>query len=93
MVTHSRTINHVDSFGKVHKVDALEAYNASFNEWYRNTLIDLMCDSSLTDEQKDQIKEALHTGVIIKYPTQGKEEFILFYLRTDEEFEERVNSP
>ena len=92
-VLRKRTINHVDSFGKVHKVDALEAYNASFNEWYRNTLIDLMCDSSLTDEQKDQIKEALHTGVIIKYPTQGKEEFILFYLMTDEEFEERVNSP
>ena len=88
-VLQAQTVNYVMPTGEVVKVRALEAFSSAFEKEYREMKEMLATNDTMTEAEKQAVLNNMRVAVAIKSPSQGDNEFELFYMVTAEEMAQR----
>lgn len=84
-VLGTRDVNYVMPNGEVMTVRALEVYSSAFIRQYEEMKETLASNTAMTPEEKDIILNNMRICTAIKSPSQGDNEFEVFYMVTKEE--------
>lgn len=88
-VLQAQTVNYVMPTGEVVKVRALEAFSSAFEKEYKEMKEMLAANDAMTEAEKQTVLNNMRVAVAIKSPSQGDNEFELFYMVTAEEMAQR----
>lgn len=92
-VLGSRMVDYVMPTGEVQQVKALEVYSSAFEREYREMEKQLAVNVAMTQEEKNTILNNMRVATAIKSPSQGDNEFEVFYLVLSEEIATRNVTP
>ena len=92
-VLGSRVVNYVMPTGETMEVRALEVYSSAFEREYREMKEELEANVAMTQEEKITILNNMRVATAIKSPSQGDNEFEVFYLVLSEEIATRNVTP
>lgn len=92
-VLGSRMVDYVMPTGECMKVRALEVYSSAFEREYREMEKQLAVNVAMTQEEKNTILNNMRVATAIKSPSQGDNEFEVFYLVLSEEIATRNVTP
>ena len=92
-VLGSRMVDYVMPTGEVQQVKALEVYSSAFEREYREMEKQLAVNVAMTQEEKNTILNNMRVATAIKSPSQGDNEFEVFYLVLSEEIASRNVTP
>ena len=92
-VLGSRVVNYVMPTGETMEVRALEVYSSAFEREYREMKEELEANVAMTQEEKITILNNMRVATAIKSPSQGDNEFEVFYLVLSEEIAARNVTP
>lgn len=92
-VLGSRVVNYVMPTGETMEVRALEVYSSAFEREYREMEKQLAVNVAMTQEEKNTILNNMRVATAIKSPSQGDNEFEVFYLVLSEEIAARNVTP
>ena len=92
-VLGSRVVNYVMPTGETMEVRALEVYSSAFEREYREMKKELEANVAMTQEEKNTILNNMRVATAIKSPSQGDNEFEVFYLVLSEEIATRNVTP
>ena len=92
-VLGSRMVDYVMPTGECMKVRALEVYSSAFEREYREMEKQLAVNVAMTQEEKNTILNNMRVATAIKSPSQGDNEFEIFYLVLSEEIAARNVTP
>ena len=92
-VLGSRVVNYVMPTGETMEVRALEVYSSAFEREYREMKEELEANVAMTQEEKNTILNNMRVATAIKSPSQGDNEFEVFYLVLSEEIAARNVTP
>ena len=92
-VLGSRVVNYVMPTGETMEVRALEVYSSAFEREYREMKEELEANVAMTQEEKNTILNNMRVATAIKSPSQGDNEFEVFYLVLSEEIATRNVTP
>ena len=92
-VLGSRMVDYVMPTGECMKVRALEVYSSAFEREYREMEKQLAVNVAMTQEEKNTILNNIRVATAIKSPSQGDNEFEVFYLVLSEEIATRNVTP
>ena len=92
-VLGSRVVNYVMPTGETMEVRALEVYSSAFEREYREMKEELEANVAMTQEEKNTILNNMRVATAIKSPSQGDNEFEVFYLVLSEEIASRNVTP
>ena len=92
-VLGSRIVNYVMPTGETMEVRALEVYSSAFEREYREMKEELEANVAMTQEEKITILNNMRVATAIKSPSQGDNEFEVFYLVLSEEIATRNVTP
>ena len=92
-VLGSRVVNYVMPTGETMEVRALEVYSSAFEREYREMKEELEANVAMTQEEKNTILNNMRVATAIKSPSQGDNEFEVFYLVLSEEIAIRNVTP
>ena len=92
-VLGSRVVNYVMPTGETMEVRALEVYSSAFEREYREMKEELEANVAMTQEEKNTVLNNMRVATAIKSPSQGDNEFEVFYLVLSEEIEARNVTP
>lgn len=92
-VLGSRMVDYVMPTGECMKVRALEVYSSAFEREYREMEKQLEANVAMTQEEKNTILNNMRVATAIKSPSQGDNEFEVFYLVLSEEIATRNVTP
>lgn len=88
-VLGSRDVDYVMPTGEAMTVKALETYSSAFEREYRQMKEYLENNAAMTQEEKDVILNNMRITTAIKSPSQGDNEFEVFYMALAEEIAQR----
>lgn len=88
-VLGSRMVDYVMPTGEVQQVKALEVYSSAFEREYRQMKEQLEENTVMTQEEKNIVLNNMRVATAIKSPSQGDNEFEVFYLVLSEEIATR----
>ena len=86
-------VNYVMPTGEVQQVKALEVYSSAFEREYRQMKEQLEENTVMTQEEKNTVLNNMRVATAIKSPSQGDNEFEVFYLVLSEEIATRNVTP
>ena len=92
-VLGSRVVKYVMPTGETMEVRALEVYSSAFEREYREMEKQLAVNVAMTQEEKNTILNNMRVATAIKSPSQGDNEFEVFYLVLSEEIATRNVTP
>ena len=92
-VLGSRMVDYVMPTGEVQQVKALEVYSSAFEREYRQMKEQLEENTVMTQEEKNTVLNNMRVATAIKSPSQGDNEFEVFYLVLSEEIATRNVTP
>ena len=92
-VLGSRVVNYVMPTGETMEVRALEVYSSAFEREYREMKEELEANVAMTQEEKNTVLNNMRVATAIKSPSQGDNEFEVFYLVLSEEIATRNVTP
>ena len=92
-VLGSRMVDYVMPTGECMKVRALEVYSSAFEREYREMEKQLAVNVAMTQEEKNTVLNNMRVATAIKSPSQGDNEFEVFYLVLSEEIATRNVTP
>ena len=92
-VLGSRVVNYVMPTGETMEVRALEVYSSAFEREYREMKEELEANVAMTQEEKNTVLNNMRVATAIKSPSQGDNEFEVFYLVLSEEIAARNVTP
>ena len=92
-VLGSRMVDYVMPTGEVQQVKALEVYSSAFEREYRQMKEQLEENTVMTQEEKNIVLNNMRVATAIKSPSQGDNEFEVFYLVLSEEIATRNVTP
>ena len=92
-VLGSRMVDYVMPTGEVQQVKALEVYSSAFEREYRQMKKQLEENTVMTQEEKNTVLNNMRVATAIKSPSQGDNEFEVFYLVLSEEIATRNVTP
>ena len=92
-VLGSRVVNYVMPTGETMEVRALEVYSSAFEREYREMKEELEANVAMTQEEKNTVLNNMRVATAIKSPSQGDNEFEVFYLVLSEEIASRNVTP
>ena len=92
-VLGSRVVNYVMPTGETMEVRALEVYSSAFEREYREMKEELEANVTMTQEEKNTVLNNMRVATAIKSPSQGDNEFEVFYLVLSEEIASRNVTP
>ena len=92
-VLGSRMVDYVMPTGEVQQVKALEVYSSAFEREYRQMKEQLEENTVMTQEEKNTVLNNMRVATAIKSPSQGDNEFEVFYLVLSEEIAARNVTP
>lgn len=92
-VLGSRMVDYVMPTGEVQQVKALEVYSSAFEREYRQMKEELEANVAMTQEEKNTVLNNMRVATAIKSPSQGDNEFEVFYLVLSEEIAARNVTP
>ncbi|MCI7207470.1 MAG: hypothetical protein MSA15_15945 [Clostridium sp.] len=92
-VLGSRVVNYVMPTGETMEVRALEVYSSAFEKEYREMKEELEANVAMTQEEKNTVLNNMRVATAIKSPSQGDNEFEVFYLVLSEEIATRNVTP
>ena len=92
-VLGSRVVNYVMPTGETMEVRALEVYSSAFEREYREMKEQLEENVAMTQEEKNTVLNNMRVATAIKSPSQGDNEFEVFYLVLSEEIASRNVTP
>lgn len=92
-VLGSRVVNYVMPTGETMEVRALEVYSSAFEREYREMKEELEANVTMTQEEKNTVLNNMRVATAIKSPSQGDNEFEVFYLVLSEEIATRNVTP
>ena len=92
-VLGSRIVNYVMPTGETMEVRALEVYSSAFEREYREMKEELEANVAMTQEEKNTVLNNMRVATAIKSPSQGDNEFEVFYLVLSEEIAARNVTP
>ena len=92
-VLGSRMVDYVMPTGEVQQVKALEVYSSAFEREYRQMKEQLEENTVMTQEEKNTVLNNMRVATAIKSPSQGDNEFEVFYLVLSEEIASRNVTP
>ena len=92
-VLGSRIVNYVMPTGETMEVRALEVYSSAFEREYREMKEELEANVAMTQEEKNTVLNNMRVATAIKSPSQGDNEFEVFYLVLSEEIATRNVTP
>ena len=92
-VLGSRVVNYVMPTGEIMEVRALEVYSSAFEREYREMKEELEANVAMTQEEKNTVLNNMRVATAIKSPSQGDNEFEVFYLVLSEEIAARNVTP
>lgn len=92
-VLGSRMVDYVMPTGECMKVRALEVYSSAFEREYREMEKQLAVNVAMTQEEKNTVLNNMRVATAIKSPSQGDNEFEVFYLVLSEEIAARNVTP
>ncbi len=92
-VLGSRMVDYIMPTGECMKVRALEVYSNAFEREYREMEKQLAVNVAMTQEEKNTILNNMRVATAIKSPSQGDNEFEVFYLVLSEEIATRNVTP
>lgn len=92
-VLGSRIVDYVMPTGECMKVRALEVYSSAFEREYREMEKQLAVNVAMTQEEKNTVLNNMRVATAIKSPSQGDNEFEVFYLVLSEEIATRNVTP
>ena len=92
-VLGSRMVDYVMPTGETMKVRALEVYSSAFEREYREMKEELEANVAMTQEEKNTVLNNMRVATAIKSPSQGDNEFEVFYLVLSEEIATRNVTP
>ena len=92
-VLGSRMVDYVMPTGETMKVRALEVYSSAFEREYREMKEELEANVAMTQEEKNTVLNNMRVATAIKSPSQGDNEFEVFYLVLSEEIAARNVTP
>lgn len=92
-VLGSRLVSYVMPTGETVEVRALETYSSAFEREYRQMKEQLNDNAAMTEEEKNVILNNMRIATAIKSPSQGDNEFEVFYLTLPEEIAARGVTP
>ena len=92
-VLGSRVVNYVMPTGETMEVRALEVYSSAFEREYREMKEQLEANVAMTQEEKNTVLNNMRVATAIKSPSQGDNEFEVFYLVLSEEIAARNVTP
>ena len=88
-VLGARNVEYVMPTGETMTVRCLEAFSSAFEKEYREMKDMLAANNSMTKEEKQVVLNNMKVCTAIKSPSQGDNEFELFYMVTADELAER----
>lgn len=88
-VLGSRLVSYVMPTGETMEVRALETYSSAFEREYRQMKEQLNDNAAMTEEEKNVVLSNMRIATAIKSPSQGDNEFEVFYMVLAEELKER----
>lgn len=88
-VLGAQTVNYVMPTGEVVEVRCLEAFSSAFEREYRKMEAMLAANNEMTAEEKQILLNNMRVCTAIKSPSQGDNEFELFYMVTAAEMATR----
>lgn len=92
-VLGSKLVNYVMPTSEAMEVRALEVYSSAFEREYKQVKEQLEANAAMTQEEKDVILSNMRIATAIKSPSQGDNEFEIFYLALSEEIKQRGVTP
>lgn len=92
-VLGSKLVSYVMPTGETMKVRALEVYSSAFEREYRQMKEQLEANVAMTQEEKDTVLNNMRIATAIKSPSQGDNEFEVFYMVLSEEIAVRGITP
>lgn len=92
-VLGSRMVDYVMPTGEIQQVKALEVYSSAFEREYRQMKEQLEENTVMTQEEKNTVLNNMRVATAIKSPSQGDNEFEVFYLVLSEEIATRNVTP
>ena len=92
-VLGSRMVDYVMPTGEIQQVKALEVYSSAFEREYRQMKEQLEENTVMTQEEKNTVLNNMRVATAIKSPSQGDNEFEVFYLVLSEEIASRNVTP
>lgn len=92
-VLGSRMVDYVMPTGECMKVRALEVYSSAFEREYKEMEKQLAVNVAMTQEEKNTVLNNMRVATAIKSPSQGDNEFEVFYLVLSEEIATRNVTP
>lgn len=92
-VLGSRMVDYVMPTGETMEVKALEVYSSAFEREYREMKEELEANVVMTQEEKNTVLNNMRVATAIKSPSQGDNEFEVFYLVLSEEIATRNVTP
>ena len=92
-VLGSRMVDYVMPTGETMEVRALEVYSSAFEREYREMKEELEANVTMTQEEKNTVLNNMRVATAIKSPSQGDNEFEVFYLVLSEEIAARNVTP
>lgn len=92
-VLGSKLVSYVMPTGETMEIRALEVYSSAFEREYRQMKEQLEANAAMTQEEKDIVLNNMRIATAIKSPSQGDNEFEVFYLVLSEEIKQRGVTP
>lgn len=92
-VLGSKLVSYVMPTGETMEIRALEVYSSAFEKEYRQMKEQLEANAAMTQEEKDIVLNNMRIATAIKSPSQGDNEFEVFYLVLSEEIKQRGVTP
>ena len=92
-VLGSRMVDYVMPTGETMEVKALEVYSSAFEREYGEMKEELEANAAMTQEEKNTVLNNMRVATAIKSPSQGDNEFEIFYLVLSEEIATRNVTP
>lgn len=73
------------------EITCIEVYSAKVNKTIAEDIESLRKDSNYSKEDLAKIEESLRINTMLKYPTQGRDEYVFVYFVSNREILERIN--